>query len=235
MSIAGAVQAQTVTTAGQPAQLDIRPAEGAGIRITLKPISFNQDFPFTPAVVKKEYAAPVISLRELSAPVTKKVGSLQVEVRSSPLTIIVSNAKGETVQRLEFDESGELHFRLADAPVLGMGEGGPRPERGTPWRQQAIQFDRRGKIDSMQPRWQADMYGSRNPSAMMLGTSGWGLFVATPWGQIDLRAADRGVFLPWTPSDADRGRGARRPGSPDDGRCPTDRRRTSRSRRVDAP
>ena len=44
------------------------------------------------------------------------------------------------------------------------------------------------------------MYGSRNPVAMLLGTSGWGMFVATPWGQVDLRDANRGVFLPFKPT-----------------------------------
>ena len=56
----------------------------------------------------------------------------------------------------------------------------------------------------MQPRWQGDMYGSRNPVAMLVGTDGWGLFVASPWVQVDLREPDRGVFIPWKPTDADR-------------------------------
>ena len=51
----------------------------------------------------------------------------------------------------------------------------------------------------MRPRWQSDAYGSRNPVAFMIGTEGWGLFIATPWGQIDLRDAKRGVFTPWQP------------------------------------
>ena len=55
----------------------------------------------------------------------------------------------------------------------------------------------------MEPRWQSDMYGSRNPVAMLLGTSGWGLFVATPWVQTDLTNRDRGVFLPWKPSESE--------------------------------
>ena len=108
------------------------------------------------------------------------------------------------MQEVVFETDGTLSFKLDEHPVLGMGEGGPRPQPGTPWRQQAVQFDRRGQLDTMQPRWQADMYGSRNPVAMMLGTSGWGMFVAAPWGQIDLRNADRGLFLPWKPTDADR-------------------------------
>jgi alpha-glucosidase/alpha-D-xyloside xylohydrolase len=83
--------------------------------------------------------------------------------------------------------------------VLGLGEGGPRPERDVPWREQPVQFDRRGRLDTMEPRWQADMYGSRNPAPVLFGTGGWGLFVAAPWVQVDLRNADRGVFLPVTP------------------------------------
>ena len=54
----------------------------------------------------------------------------------------------------------------------------------------------------MEPRWQADMYGSRNPSAMLLGTDGWGLFVATPWVHVDLRDKTRGVLSPWQSSAA---------------------------------
>ena len=81
-----------------------------------------------------------------------------------------------------------------------MGEGGPRPEKDRPWREQPVQFDRRGALDTMEPRWQSDMYGSRNPVAMLLGTGGWGLFVAAPWVQVDLRQRDRGVFIPFKPT-----------------------------------
>ena len=55
----------------------------------------------------------------------------------------------------------------------------------------------------MEPRWQSDMYGSRNPVAMLLGTSGWGLFVATPWMQVDLRIRARGRFVPCEAAEPD--------------------------------
>jgi len=192
-----AVSAQKITTAAQPAQLDIRAAGENSIRITLKPISFKENFPYTPAVVERTYPAPTISLREISKPVKKKVGNLNVEVLSSPLTVLVTNAKGQTVQKLIFNDDGNLSFALNDQPVLGMGEGGPKPQRGMNWRTQPIQFDRRGVMDSMQPRWQSDAYGSRNPVAMLIGTEGWGLFVATPWVYVDLRDKDTGIFIPW--------------------------------------
>ena len=107
------------------------------------------------------------------------------------------------MQELVFEADGRVSFKLDGQPVLGMGEGGPRPERGRPWREQPVQFDRRGALDTMEPRWQSDMYGSRNPVAMLLGTGGWGLFVAAPWVHVDLRDASRGVFLPWTPTGAE--------------------------------
>jgi alpha-glucosidase/alpha-D-xyloside xylohydrolase len=199
-----AAGAQPITTAGEPAQLDIRVAGDASVRVTLKPLSFRNQFPDNPAIAERTYAAPALTLRELTMAVEKRIGSLTISVRRDPLTISVRNAAGQVVQELAFEQDGTLTFELDEHPVLGMGEGGPRPAQGTPWRQQPVQFDRRGQLDAMQPRWQADMYGSRNPAAMLLGTGGWGLFVAMPWGQVDLRKPDRGVFLPWKPTDADR-------------------------------
>jgi alpha-glucosidase/alpha-D-xyloside xylohydrolase len=51
----------------------------------------------------------------------------------------------------------------------------------------------------MQPRWQSDAYGSRNPVPMLIGTGGWAIFVAAPWVQVDLRDNDKGNFIPWRP------------------------------------
>ena len=190
---------QQLTAAGKPATLEIRAAGAHSVRVTLKPTDFTPALPDHPALVERTYPAPAIALREVSKPVQQTIAGLRVEVRPSPLTVAVRTPAGRLVQELTFNDDGTLAFRLDDAPVLGMGEGGPRPARGTPWREQTVQFDRRGALDEMQPRWQSDMYGSRNPVAMLFGTSGWGLFVATPWGQIDLRDAARGTFQPWTP------------------------------------
>ena len=45
---AAAGQAAEIRANNEPAQLDIRPAGEHSIRVTLKPISFKPDFPFTP-------------------------------------------------------------------------------------------------------------------------------------------------------------------------------------------
>ena len=202
LTTAATLHAQQITAGGQPAQLDIRSAGDHSVRITLKPISFAKDFPFSPAVAARTYPASAISLRELGATrtVKKKVGSLSVEVRANPLAVIVTNAKGEAVQDLVFESDGRMSFALSSEPVLGMGEGGPKPETGRNWRTQPIQFDRNGRFDTMEPRWQSDAYGSRNPVAMLIGTEGWGMFVATPWVQVDLQSKQRGVFIPWQPT-----------------------------------
>jgi len=196
-AITAASLAGQITTASQPAQLDIRPAGRHSIRVTLKPLAFEGKFPYTPALAERKYPDPVISLREISAPVKKQVGILFVEVQPDPLRVIVTNAKDLPVQDVIFDDEGNLTFKISDQPILGMGEGGPQP--GQDWRNQDIEFDRRGRIHKMRPRWQSDAYGSRNPVALMIGTEGWGLFIATPWGQIDLQDKVRGKFTPWQP------------------------------------
>jgi len=184
-------------TSRQAAQLDIRAAGERSIRVTLKPESFEGEFPFSPALDERDYPAPAISLREIDEPITEQVGNLKVEVRPGPLRIIVTNADGKPVQELVFEDDGSLSFKLDDQPVLGMGEGGPQPGRG--WRTQPVEFDRRGRYHEMRPRWQSNAYGSRNPVALLVGTSGWGLFVATPWMHVDMSGEGRGKFTPWEP------------------------------------
>lgn len=195
------VQAQQITVEGQPGQLDIRVAGENSIRITLKPLSFKDDFPFTPALAERNYPTSVISLRTINKTVKKSVGNLNVEVRPKPLAIIVSNKQGQDVQHLIFNEDGKMSFKLNDQPILGMGEGGPKPEFGVNWRNLPVEYDRRGRYHRMQPRWQKDAYGSRNPVAMLAGTEGWAIFVATPWVEVDLQNKDRGIFSPWKPTD----------------------------------
>jgi hypothetical protein len=84
-------QAAEIRANNQPAQLDIRSAGDHSIRVTLKPVSFKPDFPFTPTLAEREYAAPMISLRKITEAVRSQVGSLNVEVLPNPLTITATN------------------------------------------------------------------------------------------------------------------------------------------------
>ncbi|MBS1662872.1 MAG: glycoside hydrolase family 31 protein [Bacteroidetes bacterium] len=199
----GVLYSQKITTAGAPAQLTIRQAGEHSIRVTLKPLSDPDELPYSPGLVERKYAAPAITLTQITAPVKKQVGSLQVEVSPSPLTVKISTLSGAPVQQLVFNEDNTMTFALRDAPVLGMGEGGHKQPPRTNWRNEPIEFDRRGRLQDMQPRWQSDAYGSRNPVALMIGTDGWALFVATPWGQVDMQAADHGTYIPWKPTEKD--------------------------------
>lgn len=190
------VQSQQITTNNQPAQLNIRAAGDNSIRITLKPTSYSEEFPNTPALTDRQYPAPAISITNLTTPISKRIGQLNVQVSPNPLTITVTDAKNVLVQKITFEDSGKFSFPVSDAPILGMGEGGPRPERGVNWRELPVEFDRRGRYHNMQPRWQADAYGSRNPVPLLIGTDGWALFVAAPWVQVDLTKKDKGTFIP---------------------------------------
>ena len=207
--IQGTGQSAPLMLGGQAMTLQVRLAGDSSLRVTLKPASFTGEFPSTPAVVDRAYPAPIVNLSTIPpAGTIVTAGNFRVGVTTAPLVVTIRGSirgSGDRiVQRLEFNDDGSVAFQLDDQPVLGMGEGGPRPARGTPWREQPVQYDRRGALDTMEPRWQSDMYGSRNPVAMLMGTSGWGLFVATPWVQVDLRDPKRGVFIPWAPSEADR-------------------------------
>jgi hypothetical protein len=192
--------AQQITAAGQPAQLDIRTAGDHSIRITLKPLSFKDEFPFTPALAERSYAEPVISLHRINKIIKKPVGDLLVEVRPNPLTVLVFNKQGRPVQQFVFNQDGKLSFMLHDQPVFGLGEGGSKPAAGIDWRKLPVEYDRRGRYDSMQPRWQSDAYGSRNPVALLTEPGAWAVFIASPWVEVDLRDKDHGVFIPWKPA-----------------------------------
>lgn len=200
--VAPAAQApppDTILAAGRPAELAIRAVGERSLRLTLTPVDRLGTLPVNPALVDRPWPEPALRLRQIGKPVSASVGALRVEVSASPLVVTVRDGSGRTVQRLRFDADGTLSFALDGRPVLGLGEGGPRADKARPWRLEPVEFDRRGRQHQMEPRWQSDMYGSRNPAPVLFGTAGWGLFVAAPWVRVDMRAADTGVFQPVAP------------------------------------
>ena len=182
---------------GEAAELEIRASGHHSVRVTLKPLAFGEGVPANPALAADHVAGePALSLREIGDPVERRVGELRVTISGQPLSVEVRNAAGRTIQTLVFEENGSLSFDVGDSPVLGMGEGGPQP--GEDWRtHHEIEFDRRGRYHEMRPRWQSNAYGSRNPVAFLVGTGGWGLFVANPWVHVDLPESGRGTFTVW--------------------------------------
>lgn len=196
--------AQRLMSNGVPAQLDIRPAGKHSVRITLKPVAYHPDFPFSPALSGYRNHDAQVSIRSLSGTVSKTVGSLKVVVKFSPLTIFIKNGQGQKIQEITFSDDGNILIKLNDQPILGLGEGGSKPDSAVNWRLLPVEFDRRGIADKMQPRWQSDAYGSRNPVPLLIGTDGWAIFVSSPWVQVDLKDKYTGVLIPWRPAATDR-------------------------------
>src|SRR5688572_5188417 len=185
--------AENLTRGGKPAELTVTSGGAHSVRVTLKPVGIA--LPPSPSLLDLEIKNPAISLRTIEKPVRARVGALDVEITPSPLTVLVKSANGREVQKLVFDEkTGRVSFNVGDAPVLGLGEGGQQPGKGGG--PVGVQFDRRGKLDVMRPGWGSGTLGSRNPVAVLVGTDGWGLFVASPWVQVDLRDKAKGTFIP---------------------------------------
>jgi alpha-glucosidase/alpha-D-xyloside xylohydrolase len=60
-----------------------------------------------------------------------------VKLSRDPFTIRVEGQGGHLIQQLQLDAAnGKVTFATGDAPVLGLGPGGP-------------QFDKRGNLDRM--------------------------------------------------------------------------------------
>ncbi len=185
--------AANITRGGQPAELTVTTGGAHSVRVTLKPVGMA--LPPSPSLLTLEIKSPAISLRTIERPVQARVGALDVTITPAPLTVLVKGAAGREIQKLVFDDkTGNVSFNVCDAPVLGLGEGGQQPGRGSG--PMGVQFDRRGKLDVMRPGWGSGTLGSRNPIAVLVGTDGWGLFVASPWVQVDLRDQAKGVFIP---------------------------------------
>ena len=204
-----------ITRGGKPAELTVTSSGAHSVRVTLKPL--GMELPPSPSLLKLEIKDPAISLREIEVPVKARVGALDVEITPTPLTVLVRSATGREIQKLVFDEKmGRVSFTVGDAPVLGLGEGGQQPGKGGG--PLGVQFDRRGKLDVMRPGWGSGTLGSRNPVAVLVGTDGWGLFVASPWVQVDLRDPATGVFIPT--SNVTPTAGVDKPAPPCDGKQP---------------
>ena len=186
--------ADNITCGGQPAELTVTSGGAHSVRVTLKPV--GKVLPPSPSLLNLEINNPTISLRMIERPVQARVGALDVEITPLPLTVLVKSSTGREIQKLVFeDKTGKVLFNVGDRPVLGMGEGGQQAGRSSS-SPMGVQFDRRGKLDVMRPGWGSGTLGSRNPVAVLVGTVGWGLFVASPWVQVDLRDRAQGAFIP---------------------------------------
>ena len=163
-------------------------------RVTIQPVLGGKAVPIPSdgALVKEDWGQKAaLRLRDLPASRLAKCGDLRVQLSSAPLKLRVSTKGGDPVQELTIEEdTGNLRFSLGKGPLLGLGQGGP-------------QFDRRGNVDRMtsgQGGYQLSTHGGRVPIQLLIGTSGWGLFIHQPLGTFDLTGQE-GILKP-APSDS---------------------------------
>ena len=86
----GEAVAQQITVNHQPGRLDIWPAGSCSIRITLKPLSFQPDFPESPAVTERNYGASVIGLTDIKQPLHRLVGNFNVTVSPNLFVSVIA-------------------------------------------------------------------------------------------------------------------------------------------------
>ena len=125
------------------------------------------------ALVDTHWPAPAATLHGISHAQTVHCGKFTVEV-TTPLSFAFKNGS-ETVQTIAVSDSA-IAFHTGDAPLLGLGEGGP-------------QFDRRGSTETMrsgQGGYRLRTFGGRVPIPWIIGTGGWAIFFHQPLGAFDL-------------------------------------------------
>jgi alpha-glucosidase (family GH31 glycosyl hydrolase) len=174
-----------INVSSKPVEVIVTPISAHTVRITVQPVAGENNASINDgALVKEQWGKPIARLRSLKGPHTVKSGDLKVTLSDSPLTIRVETSAGKLVQELTLDATtSELSFDTGEGPLLGLGQGGP-------------QFDRRGSNDRMvsgQGGYQLGTHGSKVPIQLLLGTSGWGMYVHRPLGGFDL-SAKKGIL-----------------------------------------
>ena len=169
--------------AGRPVEIALTATSPKTVRITIVPIENGeaQPVPIDGALVKQNWTRPSAVLRALATTTSVKCGELIVRLSGNPLAIRIEDQAGRVVQQLTCDSvTGDLSFRMGESPLLGLGQGGP-------------QFDRRGIIDRMgsgQGGYKLATHGAKVPVQLLIGTSGWAMYVHQPLGAFDLTGKD---------------------------------------------
>jgi alpha-glucosidase len=181
---------------GRPVEIALTAVSPHTVRVTIQSIEDGrvQPVPSDSALIKEDFGNSVQHVRSLNVPKTFECGDLNVHISPGVLTIRVEEKTGRLVQELKTSrDSGDLGFLVGEGPVFGLGQGGP-------------QFDRAGKLDAMvsgQGGFQLHTHGAKVPIQLVIGTSGWAMYVHSPLGAFDLRQkegrlepSDAGAALP---------------------------------------
>jgi alpha-glucosidase/alpha-D-xyloside xylohydrolase len=178
-----AAQAPPAASGAGPVEIAVSPVSRWTVRITVSPVGEGQAEPlrYDGSLLPRRWDEPVVRWQSLAGSPSVRCGDLVVKSAPDALALDVETTDGRRVQRLRFDpETGALAFLLGDAPLLGLGQGGP-------------QFDRRGSTDSMrsgQGGYRLHTHGGRVPVQWLIGTAGWALFIHQPLGTFDFTGAE---------------------------------------------
>jgi alpha-glucosidase/alpha-D-xyloside xylohydrolase len=117
---------------------------------------------------------------ELDAPLRLTFGDYRCELSAEPLKLEIQDSGGAPVQSLRWDADGKTFGFQVNAPVFGLGGGGPG-------------FDRRGEVFPMKDGWggyKRESHGIRVAAPYLVSPQGWSLFfnhLPGQLGEFDLR------------------------------------------------
>ena len=170
--IAAGGVAGSATIAGRECEIQIASVSASTVRLSILPIEGGRVCGVigNGSLVRESWGEPVAKWRGDVGSKSVKSGKLVVSVAAGDggaLSFVIADAQGKTAQRLTVDAAtGAVSFLTGDAPLLGLGEGGP-------------QFDRRGSVDRMvsgQGGYKLESHGGRVPIPWLIGTAGWAIY-----------------------------------------------------------
>ena len=178
-----AARGQTLQAAGQDLEVQVATVSEHTARFSILPITAGRTGSASDdgSLVQTSWGAPIARLRAKPWPSVIHSGNLRITISNRPLAFAIATADGRPIQTLRIDvQTGALAFDTGNAPLLGLGEGGP-------------QFDRRGSTDAMvngQGGYELKTHGARLPIPWLVSASGWAMFIHQPAGAFDFRGAE---------------------------------------------
>jgi alpha-glucosidase/alpha-D-xyloside xylohydrolase len=171
----------------KPIEVTLTAVTPQTVRIVVQPVEDGKlkAIPQDGALVKEDFGPAAARVR-VAGVRTIKAGTLTVGLSGDPFRIRVTGRDGREIQELRFDAAtGKIAFHTGNAPVLGLGPGGP-------------QFDKRNNLDRMgsgQGAFRLATHGGKVPVQLAIGTSGWAMFIHQPLGSFDFTGTDA-LFVP---------------------------------------
>ncbi len=184
---AGATE-PAIRISGRDVEITLTAVSAHTARIRVQPLENGTPVPVAldGALVQNDWGKSAARLRTLRSTQTVRCGDLNVQVSASPLNFRIETRTGKLVQEFKLDEgTGQLSFYTGKSLLLGLGQGGP-------------QFNRRGEVDRMnsgQSGFKLATHGAKVPVQLLIGASGWAMFVHQPLGAFDL-TGEVGKLMP---------------------------------------